>query len=334
MMRAILLRCMVLLALVGLPARAEGLAWASPPEQPEAGPGGRDYTYEDVRVTRYGEGADGYWVFEPRGADKATPLPVVLYVHGLNAAGYGHAWLWIRHLVRRGNLVVFPQYQQGLMLDQTTFTDKSAAAAAEALTRFDGTRHVLADRERFAIVGHSLGGTITANLAADHEGFGLPRPRAIMPVQPGDVKTDTGLGAFFPSIMRDHATIPAGTLMLVVATEDDQIVGTSVAKRIFEGAKNVAAEDKDFVLIHADHHGRPGLYADHLMPWAYIDRLGNERADAYDYALWRWFDALTDAAFHDGKNRRFALGNTPEQRHIGAWSDGQPIREPTVTDTP
>ena len=30
----------------------------------------------------------------------------------------------------------------------------------------------------------------------------------------------------------------------------------------------------------------------------------------------------------------FALGNTPEQRFMGTWSDGVPVAEPIITDDP
>lgn len=317
-----------------MPALAQGPVYPTPPAQAQAGPGGRDYAFERVRVTRYGKGAEGYWVFEPRDADKAEPLPVVVYLHGLNATHYAHAWLWIQHLVRKGNLVVFPQYQEGALLDPQTFTDASAQAIVDALQRFDGKAHAKADHDRFALVGHSLGGTIAANLAARHEHYQLPRVRALMAVQPGDVKTDAGLAAFLPSLMHDHRTIPRGTLMLVIAAENDNIVGQAIAKRIFDNADQIPKQDKDFLLIHEDRYGRPALIADHFVPSAYVDREGKGRADAYDFALWRWFDALSDTAFGDNKIRKFALGNTPEQRAMGNWSDGRPVREPTVTDEP
>ena len=45
------------------------------------------------------------------------------------------------------------------------------------------------------------------------------------------------------------------------------------------------------------------------------------------------FDGLIDAAFA-GKNREYALGNTPQQRFMGVWSDGVPVKELKVTDKP
>lgn len=48
------------------------------------------------------------------------------------------------------------------------------------------------------------------------------------------------------------------------------------------------------------------------------------------YGLWKLFDALEDAAFYN-KNREYALGNTPQQRNMGKWSDGVPVKEPIVS---
>ena len=318
----------------GVPVFAQPGARPSPPMQPEVGPGGRDYLYEQMRVTRYGEGADGYWVFEPRGADKTKPLPVLVYLHGLNATPYSTVYLWMRHLVRRGNIVVYPQYQLGLLLNPKVFTKKSAAAIADAIKRLDGKRHFKGDTKRFAIVGHSLGGLIGANLTARAGHYDLPQALALMAVQPGDVKTAQGLGALMPSLAEDHGTIPRDTLMLSIATENDHIVGQSFAKRLYHRASRVPAENKDYILLKDDSHGWPALQTDHFMPFAYINRAGRARADAYDFALWRWFDALMDAAFYDGKHRDEALGNTAKQRSLGVWSDGRPVREAVVTDEP
>ena len=58
--------------------------------------------------------------------------------------------------------------------------------------------------------------------------------------------------------------------------------------------------------------------------------LARDATDALDYfGYWKWFDALLDAAFYD-RNRHVALGDTPEQRFMGKWSDGTPVTEPEV----
>ena len=49
------------------------------------------------------------------------------------------------------------------------------------------------------------------------------------------------------------------------------------------------------------------------------------------YGFWKLFDGLCDAAFR-GANREYALGNTPEQRFMGRWSDGTPVKQLAVGD--
>jgi len=60
----------------------------------------------------------------------------------------------------------------------------------------------------------------------------------------------------------------------------------------------------------------------------------NPAVNALDYyGTWKLFDALCDAAFY-GKSREYALGNTPQQRFMGKWSDGVAVKELVVTDKP
>jgi hypothetical protein len=51
------------------------------------------------------------------------------------------------------------------------------------------------------------------------------------------------------------------------------------------------------------------------------------------YGVWKLFDGLCDAAFF-GKNREYALGDTSQQRFMGKWSDGVPVKELVITDKP
>ncbi|MEZ4892408.1 MAG: hypothetical protein R2778_05270 [Saprospiraceae bacterium] len=55
--------------------------------------------------------ADGYWLFEP--ADpKPDSAEVVVFLHGYgayNPMAYGK---WIKHLVAKGNIVIYPRYQK------------------------------------------------------------------------------------------------------------------------------------------------------------------------------------------------------------------------------
>lgn len=316
--------CLAAVALAGVVAAAP-----SPPEQPASGPGGADYRHAAVLESTFGSGAEQYWVFEPSDPKPET-APLIVFNHGWMGLSPRFYQAWIEHLARRGNVVVFPRYQRGVLTLPRTFTPFAIAAVKDAIRRLQQGEHVRPDLEKFAIVGHSAGGAITANMAARAAADGLPTPRAIMPVEPG-TGAETGRAWTVP--LEDFSEIPEGCLLLVVVGADDKLAKDASAKQIFRGATQVPLEDKDFVVVHTDRHGKPALVADHFAPCGGPDGK-RRRVDALDYyAFWRLFDALTEAAFH-GRNRDMALGNTPEQRNMGAWSDGQPVVALTVTDDP
>lgn len=299
---------------------------ATPPTQPEQGPGGTDYAYRQTLATGYGSGAERYWIIEPSEAGD-EPLPVILFVHGLGLTHHSAYRAWIDHLVRRGNIVIYPAYHTGGVVDPTAFTDTAAKATRKALSRCDGKQHQLADTSRFTMIGHSLGGTIIANLAARPEYFELPAPNALMLLQPGDTKADQGFGALFPSITQDHSTIPAGTLMLIVDVEDDYFVSPKAGQRIYENATSIRPGDKRRLLFTTDDRTEPGIVADHMLPMAWTDRQSSQgRINAYDFALWRWFDAMQATTQGDGQHHDLVFGELA--LHIGHWSDGVPVRRP------
>jgi acetyl esterase/lipase len=290
-----------------------------PPAPPLSGPGGREYARRRVTAASDGEGATQYWIFEP--ADPAPEAaPVIVFLHGWNGVDPVAYGPWIEHLVRRGNVVVYPRYQEDAKTPPREFLPNAVASVRDALSRLATRGHVHPQPGLFAVVGHSAGGNIAASLAATAVSAGLPPARALMSVDPGN----SWLRAKRAAIPLEHLDrIPAATLMLAVTGDADRLVRDVDAKRIFTETTAVPASNKDFVLVVSDDHGSPALVANHLAPCA--------RADALDfYAFWKLFDALCDAAFYN-RNREYALGNTPEQRYMGSWSDGTPVRELVVT---
>jgi poly(3-hydroxybutyrate) depolymerase len=107
---------LVLVAFVTLGIAATGaLAQPTPPEQPAAGPGGSgDYVHDSVIQSQFGGTNDSYYLFEP--ADP-TPesAPVIVFLHGFGMVQPSLYGGWIDHIVRRGNIVVWPRYQSGFL---------------------------------------------------------------------------------------------------------------------------------------------------------------------------------------------------------------------------
>lgn len=298
-----------------------GYGKPSQPRQPINGPGSSNYSFGTVRKTQYGQGAHEFWIFEP--ADPTpTSAPLIVFNHGWGAFYPIYYEAWVDHLVRQGNIVVYPRYQAGLVFNLRYATQYAIDSVKQAIAILENGSHVHPDLDKFAIVGHSLGGGITAEMAALANTSGLPVPKAVMPVQPY-LRPMTMLSNF--------SGIPSTTLLLVIVGENDTIAGNQSGKLIFTTSTQVPLSQKDFVMQRSDYHGSPPLIADHGAP---VCIPNSSWVDAMDYfSTWKLFDALTDYAFY-GINRDYCLGNTSQQRFMGLWSDGVPVKELIVTDNP
>lgn len=315
---------------------ALGQSFPTQPGQPAKGPGGMDYAHKDVIQSVHGEGARQYWLFEPA-SPKPEMAPVIVFSHGWICMHPEFFSAWISHLVKKGNIVIFPKYQASPLTPPSRFTPNALASIQNAIEELEKSGHrVKPDRSRFAAVGHSVGGLLTANIAALAESHGLPKMSAIMCVQPGKSQT-TKLRLGVP--VADWSKIPADTLLLCIAGDKDTVVGDRDARRIFREASMVPQANKALLLQVTDRHGNPPLIADHMVPLGWNFKQGRDLArpnskperkmmdvDAMDYALWRLFDAMCEAAFY-GQSRENALEGVLQQKSMGNWSDGTAIRE-------
>ncbi|HID29532.1 MAG TPA: alpha/beta hydrolase [Desulfobacterales bacterium] len=264
----------------------------------------------------YGEGELAYWIFEP-----ASPVPdsapLIVFIHGAGAITPTLYQPWIEHIARKGNIVVYPVYQTQYT-PPPLLTSNAMKAVQDAIALLQAGGHVVPELDKCAVVGHSVGGVIAANIAALASSNGLPPSKAVMCVEPGEYS--------LIGIEADYGRIPGDALMLVVVGSDDYVVGDTDGKFIFYQSSEIPLANKDFVTIFSDYYGTIPLLATHGSPADWVNAL-----DYYGY--WKLFDALTDAAFY-GTYREYALGNTPEQRFMGLWSNGTPVHELVVTDQP
>jgi dienelactone hydrolase len=304
------------------------------------GPGAAAEMNLHLSVRRYalGDGPRSYWLFEPA-EPKPERAPVVVFLHGwfaVNPAFYG---AWIDHLVRKGNVVVFPRYQNDVGTLPRDFLPNAAAAIRDAIGVLEGgLKHVRPDVERFALIGHSAGGNLAAQLASlsSDPHSGLPAPRAVMCLMPGEV-----VPCREPSLDR----IPATTLLLVAVGEDDLLVGDLRGRQIFAQASAVPRSRKRFVLFRTDRHGFPPIVAEHTAPTSSNRKLDTGEGlfrmfqmslgeiNAMDHAgFWRIGDATLDSAF---ALKTFDEAILDEERftHLGYWSDGRKVTPPLISDS-
>ncbi len=289
-----------------------------------------------VRRFEIGQGPRSYWLFEP---DHPRPeqASVVVFLHGWFAVNPGFYGAWIDHLVRNGHVVIFPRYQNDVGTMPQDFLPNTMAAIHDAMSVLSqgSVHHVRADTSRFALIGHSAGANLAAQVAALSSDLhtGLPCPRAVVAIMPGEV-----LPIRQPTLDR----IPDTTLLIVAVGDEDIVVGDLRGRQIFLEASAVPSSRKRFILYRSDRHGYPPLVAEHTAPTGTNPRLDNGEGilrplqlsmgdiNALDRAgFWRIGDITLQAGFH-GRT----LDDIPNLdhmiRHLGYWSDGRKVRSPIV----
>src|SRR4051812_17289491 len=214
-----------------------------------------EYPHKTLRIQEFGVGGRSYYLFEPARPRPAI-APVVVFLHGwgaFNPAAYG---AWIEHLVQSGRIVIFPRYQANNLTLPAEFLDNALAAVRDAFDVLQAAPgHVRPDRRRFALIGHSMGGNMAAQMAAVAGESELPFPRAVVALMPGEI-----LHRRTPS----PARIPSAALLGGAAGADDRVVGDLRAREIFAEATAIPPSRKKFILYRTDLHG--GLIADHFAP--------------------------------------------------------------------
>lgn len=291
------------------------------------------YPHADFRAEVIGHGSRAYWLFEPI-EPTPTHAPVVVFNHGWLAVNPGVYGAWIEHLTRRGFVVIYPRYQADWSTHPEEFLGNATAAVRDALDVLStAPGRVRPIPGRFAYVGHSNGGNLSALMAAAAHELALPMPAAVIAIMPGEVLhlTDPSPSRMAPS-----------TRLVVVAGDQDRIVGDARAREIFELASQAVPQDhRLYLLYRTDRRGPVPLVADHFAPTAGSRRLdtgegpirqmqfGNASVDLLDrYGFWRLTDLTLDASFEGQTLTQIRLAD--RLRDLGHWSNGVVVTPPVV----
>ena len=313
--------------------RAEGGVAVKQPPQPKSGPGGSHYTH-GFRVHAGGSGSDAWYVFEPtKPRPKKAPVAVIMHGYG-EFSGYATMSALIRHTVRKGSIAIYPRWQTGIatpcpgpyLIQPCIDSAVNGIRGALRYLRARPNRRVQPMPRRASYFGFSFGGIITANLANRYKPLHLPKPRAIFLDDPHD----GALAGFGEPALDDSLSGIPSTVKLEchsptegVFSEPSQGGLAGSCNAVFPMLGHIPNRNKDLVLTHTDDHGTPTLAAIHGV-CAAGSQLG--RPNAYDWNFcWKVWDALRTCAYSK-RNCRYALGNTPEHRSNGRWSDGVPVK--------
>lgn len=308
------------------------------PQPPKEGPGSPTYIHKEVVLYDYAQKPDGYWLFEPA-APRPDSANVIVFNHGYggyNPMIYG---LWIRHLVRKGHIVIYPRYQKNVYFPRPRkFSKNVSQAIRDALKEMKKGKLVQPILSNFAMVGHSYGGVISADLAVNFEKHKIPKPVAIMLCSPGT-------GPLKGGKLDSYEDMPEDLKLIIMVSDRDRTVGDKFGIKVFETATKV--KNRNFIRQFSDGTTNPPHNAGHNESYA-VDktydngkrnftsrralRIGRVNNVDY-YGYWKIFDALLDCS-KNGENCNYAFGNTPEQRSLGYLPDGTPLRELEVTLPP
>jgi len=333
-LRSLLLTLFTILLLTDCKKPARNGPVIQQPDQPLEGYGGRSYKFGGVVKRNFDDNTNlGFWLYYP--ADTALKeAPVVVFNHGYglwNPACYGG---WIKHLVRRGNIVIFPRYQATLMTSPSTYTSNVAAAINRAFKEIASQpTWPQPIKSKLVYVGHSFGGVISANLALSPGTYSVPAPKAIILACPGTGNTSQGAAS-------SYKMMSSKLKMLLITEADDNSNGTTFPDLLYNTTTYIPAANKNHITHVADKHGYPAITADHGEAAAtdmtfdsgqrntFINlSFSGTRIDATDYfCYWKLTDALMDCIFNK-QGCETALGNTEAQKNMGKWSDGTQVKQ-------
>jgi dienelactone hydrolase len=354
------LPCLLLAGALLAPAAALG---AAPPAQPKSGPGGADYAATDVTKRAIGTASSASFVFHAAGTP-AEPRPVVVLLHAWGAVNpqiYGGL---IDHLARKGYLVLWPRFQE---LGKTRPGDATANAVTlvkEAFAALGEDPAARPDTARVAVVGHSAGAAVAANIAALAKAEGLPVPKLVLALMPGGVATDPKSRGI---VLADLGQIDPATLFITMSPDRDHLPADRTGRRLLKEAANVPLERKLFMRALSDGHGYPAFSATLASPGSFnegydgakitvapdpkgdpkaeslrrqkwsadmvltgeqtvlVQQLANNATDPLDwFGYWKTIELTAGAAFA-GKDGQ-ALRNDPALTDMGRWSDGWPVK--------
>ena len=202
-------------------------------------------TVANSKETQGGSNGSEFWLYEPTAVPAGEKPSLIIFLHGWAAIDPWVYSAWIDHLVKQGNVVIYPRYQSNVLTPPSNFLPNAIKAVKEALAVLETDGHVKPDLQRCAIVGHSAGGLLTSLMAASSKDQGLPTPKAICCVQPGK---SSGKGRSLGISLNNLDQIPISTLLLCVTGDQDNVCGDKDALAIMNLTTQIPAERKSHVV--------------------------------------------------------------------------------------
>jgi poly(3-hydroxybutyrate) depolymerase len=214
-----------------------------------------------------GKGSSGVWLYRPAG----KPKDVVIYLHGqggpTEATPENHL-PWIKHLVSRGSIVVYPRYEMDYEADPMQFVVDGVETAG---------KQVDLEGLPVLVIGYSRGGGLAVEYGAVAGEESVPVPDAIMSVFPA------GFGNAKSPV--DLRPLPETMELMFLVGDQDSVVGATGAAYTARRLQNAGFPGDN---VHLDLvESRGAFVADHFAPM--------QTTPAARAAFWDPADRILDA---------------------------------------
>lgn len=306
-----------------------------------------------VDVLTIGDGADRVYVFVPAQPALHGKVPLVLLHHGwqgMNPLNFGAL---IDHLVRSGQVVVYPVYQLSADTSPQVVTQNAARADRRGIDALERQRGLRLDPQRVLYVGYSMGAAISLNLALDPARYQLPAPRALVLEAPGDAY-HVAHGDDARSIIGEVEKLPADLPMAILTGSADTSIGLPTARKLAARLCQIRADRRVLMVLPSDEHAGKAVHAAHGSPGAPDSRYdfalkrtdiptqipgrdGFEPSASLNqldfYGYWKVIDAMVDSLPERSLPDAVFGNGSAAQLYLGTWPDGTPYKLTTV-ETP
>lgn len=332
---------LLLIGLAAVASVAQAAFWHKPPGEPEQGFGSRaQYITETFQEYQFGTAAEGdqTWYYVPDQLKYGGTAPVVVFLHGFAAFVPKMYQTHIEHLVKQGNIVIFPQFQKATLsgflseaglfapADQSVWAQRAVVSVDQALAELGG----IVQGDELYLYGHSLGGLIALAWQAE----GGAAVAAVVLSHP-QVNAQEGIPSFvrvFLKIIeipwRDFA--PAISAPVVILNGDEDTIATVEQSREIL-ASLTSAPSAELYIAQRDRYGYPAISPNHGAPLDDIKGLPNHFkifsiTSELDGLDWRYYFAGLDAVMAGWRQ------DIPFD--LGAWSNGRPVKPLLIEKAP
>lgn len=319
-----------------------------PPAPPMEGPGSAKSPHASVRRFAISDGPSDPLltvVYEPD-SPKPTKAPVVLFLHGYFDADPKPYDLMLRHIARKGFIVIYPSY--GNPIRPQEWAQHAGNAMNRALQVLEAGEYVQPDRTKVAFIGHSIGGILALHLAQTNSTLTtMPQPRLIITLDAAGISS-----LAYPFISIDNLSrIPSSTWLLLVMAEesyqyrlkdaqhcqsDKQPPGENcnafaVNRMAYLKTPQIPSSQKAALLIPSDQQANHTLRSEHNAVQGDCGSFAKP-IDAVD--TWGYWKLTVGALSHVllGDSKEYAFADTEARRALGTWSNGRKARPIVALD--